>query len=60
MSVVLYNEKVTCSGCKREYNFSPDDDYYNATNDDDGVCLKCFQTQKNAPLMGVAPSASMG
>jgi len=57
MDVALCNEKVTCSGCGREYDCSQEDDYYNATDNKDGVCSKCFQPQSNAPSSGATPTA---
>jgi len=50
----LCNEEVTCCGCKRVYNCSPEDDYYDATNNKDGVCLQCFQAKSKAPSIGGA------
>jgi hypothetical protein len=37
MDVDLCNEKVTCSGCGREYNCSLEDNYFNAIGNKDGV-----------------------
>jgi len=59
MPVDLCNEKVICSGCGREYDCSPEDDYYNAMGNKDGLCSKCFQAQKTAPSIDAAPSASI-
>lgn len=35
-------QMVTCSGCGRRYQCTPTSDYYNATNDHDGVCEACL------------------
>lgn len=39
-------QQVTCAGCKRSYECTPADDYYNATTLDDGVCLSCLLAEK--------------
>jgi hypothetical protein len=33
---------VTCKTCSRTYRCTPQDDYYNATNAEDGVCEPCL------------------
>ncbi len=35
-------QMVTCSGCGRHYRCTPTDDYYNCSNDHDGVCETCL------------------
>ncbi len=36
------NEVVRCRRCKKEYMCLPEDDYYDATNNHDGLCGKCY------------------
>ena len=55
MDDVLCNNKVTCSGCGREYDCSLEDDYFDATDNNDGVCSKCFQAQNNTPSIDDIP-----
>ena len=38
-------QKVTCSGCGKKYVCTPDEDYYNSTTLDDGVCWDCLLEQ---------------
>lgn len=35
-------ETVICKDCKREYEKTENNDYYNAKNNHDGVCLDCL------------------
>lgn len=35
-------QMVTCSQCGRTYRCTPQDDYYNATTNTDGVCERCL------------------
>lgn len=37
-------QQVKCSGCSREYQCTPTDDYYNNTTLEDGVCERCLLT----------------
>lgn len=34
-------KQVVCSGCGRRYRCTPTDDYYDATNTIDGLCIGC-------------------
>lgn len=48
---------VTCKDCGRQYQCTPWDDYYNATNEHDGVCTNCLLIANNieGPLIVVDP-----
>ena len=35
-------QMVTCATCGTPYQCTPRSDYYNATNDHDGVCESCL------------------
>jgi hypothetical protein len=35
-------QMVTCSKCHRRFRCTPEDDYYNATTNSDGVCEPCL------------------
>lgn len=58
MDEALCNETVTCIGCKREYESSEEDNYYNATNNKDGVCLKCVQA-RDRTLQSALPNPTL-
>lgn len=34
-------QMVRCRDCGREYQCTPEDDYYNATTTEDGLCEPC-------------------
>ena len=44
---------VQCHLCNRAYQCVPHDDYYNATNANDGVCEECLLKQMGASYMVV-------
>jgi hypothetical protein len=48
-------QDVKCSGCGKEYVCTPNEDYYNATDANDGVCWDCLLEQK-----GMNPQAEPG
>ena len=35
-------QMVSCVACGRHYQCTPSDDYYNCTNDHDGLCEGCL------------------
>lgn len=35
-------QQVTCRDCKRTYQCTPEDDYYDAATLDDGRCFRCL------------------
>jgi hypothetical protein len=51
-------QQVTCVQCGTTYQCTPQDDYYNATNDHDGLCLTCLvlpSTPTPSPAGSVVP-----
>lgn len=57
----LQYAEVICRECGKEYTCTPEQDYYNATNNLDGVCWDCLlkesnmkaQAEPEAPAMGI-------
>jgi hypothetical protein len=43
-------KQVTCKTCRKTYQCTPSQDYYNATTSEDGVCEMCLLEQ-----IGVKP-----
>jgi hypothetical protein len=35
-------QQVTCAGCGRQYQCTPEADYYGSTTLSDGLCTRCF------------------
>ena len=53
---------VTCRGCGDHYLCTPQNDYYNATSDKDGVCIGCLLTEKgmaDKPLLDYDAAARL-
>ncbi len=48
----LGGQQVKCKVCQREYVCTPDDDYYDFTNAEDGTCELCLL--KEAGIEGPA------
>jgi hypothetical protein len=53
MSVDVRGQMVTCKECGKGYRCTPQQDYYNATTLDDGLCETCL-------LVGMATACPMG
>ena len=51
-------KEVTCRGCKKKYICNPNDDYYNATTTENGVCEPCLLVEAgiSGPIINMIPS----
>jgi hypothetical protein len=43
----LRHAEVRCRECGKEYVCTPDQDYFNATNNTDGLCWNCLMEESN-------------
>lgn len=42
-------QMVTCARCGRHYRCTPEQDYFESTTLDDGLCWDCLMVTKNLP-----------
>jgi hypothetical protein len=45
-------QMVTCRGCGRRYRCTPDEDYYESTTLEDGLCWDCLLAQEAPDMEG--------
>jgi len=52
-------QQVKCSDCGKEYQCTPNEDYFNSTTLTDGLCWSCFLTFNDMPAQPEPPYKSI-